>query len=260
MPSPKRPIQPDAYDPRLLDRVADAREVLRLFDYLPRVYLYVKDHSHRFVKVNRGLLDLLGLRTEADILGKTDLDIAPRVLATQYLEEDRRVMESRRPLPHQAWLVPGADGIPRWFISTKLPLFDDDGQVIGLAGVMQPYDQAGDAPGEYRRLTPAIEYVLAHYGEPVTLSDIAARAHLSTSQFRREFQRLFGLTPGEYVLKVRLLMARRQLEQTSTPVGEIAHECGFYDQSHFTRAFRKSMGLRPLEYRARFAPDHSIPH
>ena len=67
-----------------------------------------------------------------------------------------------------------------------------------------------------------------------------------------------GYGPGPE-LKVRLLMARRQLEQTSTPVGEIAHECGFYDQSHFTRAFRKSIGLRPLEYRARFAPDHSTP-
>jgi PAS domain S-box-containing protein len=254
MPDPKRAHTVSAYDPRLLDRVRDAREVLALFDHLPRVYLYVKDRAHRFVKVNRGLLELLGLRSESEILGKTDLDITAPVLAEQYLEEDRRVMESRQPLPRQAWLVPGADGIPRWFISTKLPLFDRAGEVIGLAGVMQPYDQAGEAPGEYRRLTPAIEFVLSHYGEPLTLEQIASKAHLSISQLRREFQRLFGLTPGDYLLKVRLLMARRALEQTGKPVGIIAQECGFYDQSHFTRAFGKATGLRPLEYRARFAP------
>jgi AraC-like DNA-binding protein len=174
--------------------------------------------------------------------------------AAQYIDEDRRVMKSRRPLPDQVWLVRSADGMPRWYYSTKLPLVDRRGAVIGIAGVLRPYEHAGDAPGDYHRLTPVCEYALAHYGEAITIGDLAARAHLSVSQLQREFQRLFGMSPTDYLLRVRLLMARQALEQSAAPAGQVALDCGFYDQSHFNRAFRAATGLRPLEYRRRFAP------
>jgi AraC-like DNA-binding protein len=72
---------------------------------------------------------------------------------------------------------------------------------------------------------------------------------MSVSQFQREFRRCFCLTPTAYVLGVRLLMARWKIANTDAPVGEIALECGFYDQSHFTRTFSRAMGLNPLAYR-----------
>ena len=144
--------------------------------------------------------------------------------------------------------------MPRWYYSTKLPLLDRRGRVIGVAGVMRPYEHAGEAPGEYHRLTPVCEYALAHYAQPITVADLARRAHLSVSHLQREFQRLFGMTPSDYLLRVRLLMARQALERSAAPAGQIALDCGFYDQSHFNRAFRAATGLRPLEYRQRFAP------
>jgi PAS domain S-box-containing protein len=245
---------PSAAAAEFFRRLADPGLLLALFDHLPRVYLFVKDREHRFVKVNRGLLALHGCAKEAEMVGRTDFDFHPPALAAQYVEEDRKVMESRRPVHDQLWLVPGADGMPRWYLSTKLPLSDARGKVIGLAGVLRPYDQEGEVPGESRRLTPAFQFILAHFGERITVAEIARRAHLSVSQLQREFQRLFGMTPSDYVLRVRLLAARRRLEQTRGSVGEIALACGFYDQSHFTRAFRTATGLRPLEYRKRFAP------
>jgi AraC-like DNA-binding protein len=56
---------------------------------------------------------------------------------------------------------------------------------------------------------------------------------------------------GDYILRLRLLMARRRLRTTTDAVGRIATECGFYDQAHFTRAFRKYTGQTPLDYRRR---------
>jgi AraC-like DNA-binding protein len=243
-----------AFDPKALSAVAEPRTLFDLFDHLPGVYLYVKDRQHRYLKVNRSELALHGLTAESEMVGKTDMDFHPPALAMQYMDEDLTVFETRQPVLDRAWLVLSADGTPGWYLSTKLPLFDAQGRVIGLAGVMRPYDHAVAAPGAYQRLTKAIDFVLQDYRDSITVSEMARRAHLSVSQLRREFVRLFGLTPAEYVLKVRLLMARQRLEQTTEPVGNIAHECGFYDQSHFNRAFRAALGIRPLEYRRRFGP------
>jgi AraC-like DNA-binding protein len=242
------------FDRDLLRHLDDPRVPFELFDHVPGVYLFIKDREHRFVKVNRGTLQLHACETEDEMLGFTDFDFHPPAFASQYTEEDRRVMESRRTLSDQVWLVTGADGMPHWYLSTKIPLIGIAGDVIGIAGVMRPFNHTGEAPGEYRRLTPALEFVLEHFGDRVTVDDIAKRAHLSVSHLQREFQRIFGMTPSDYLLRVRLLMARRRLEQTNEPIGKLALDCGFYDQSHFTRAFRRATGLRPLDYRRRFSP------
>jgi AraC-like DNA-binding protein len=238
---------------RFFARVAEPAVFAEMFDVLPDVFLFIKDRRHRYVKANRSELALHGCETNADMIGRTDFDFHPPALAAQYVEEDRRVMESGRALVDQIWLVQSADGTPRWYVSSKFPLKGRGGNVIGVAGVMRPFDRTGNAPGDYQRLTRACEYVLAHYGDPIAVEDIAGRAHLSASQLQREFRRLFGMSLGEYLLRVRLIMARRKLEATAGAVGQIALECGFYDQSHFTRAFRAATGLSPLAYRRRFA-------
>ncbi len=233
---------------------ATAENIAALFEHLPRVYLFVKNRDNQFIHVNRSWMELFGCASQSEVFGKTDYDFNPPALAAQYVEEDRRVMKTRQILADQVWLVPGGDGLPLWYYCTKLPLLDRRQNVIGVVGFMRPCEEAGEAPGDFHRLSPACQYVLAHYAEPITIADLAKRAHLSTSQFQREFRRLFGMSPGDYLLHVRLLMARRALEKTSAAVGTIALDCGFYDQSHFNRAFRLKTGLRPLEYRRLFTP------
>jgi AraC-like DNA-binding protein len=241
-----------AKSPHLPEKVPSrAEQVLRLFDELPDVFLFVKDRQSRFVAGNAAWLAMHGCRTIAHIEGKTDADFHPPALAAQYVAEDRQVMKSARPLCDQSWLVPDRTGMPRWFLCTKIPLFDPRGRVSGLAGIMKPFDQAGNAPEEYRRLTPALEHVIEHYGRPIACTDLARKAGLSVSQLQREFRRLFNISPGDYILWTRLMMARRRLEQTTDPIGRIAAECGFYDQAHFTRAFRLHAGLPPGHYRSR---------
>jgi AraC-like DNA-binding protein len=231
-----------------------AVQVLDLFDALPDVFLFVKNRESRFVKFNKAWLSMHGCATAADALGKTDYDYHPPALAAQYVAEDERVMRSGKPLCDQAWLVPDHTGMPRWYLCTKMPLFDADGTVSGLAGVLRPFDHAGNAPDEYRRLTPAMEYVLEHYRRPISVADLARRAELSASQLQREFRRLFGMSVGDYLLRLRLLMAQRRLRETADAIGRIAADCGFYDQSHFTRAFKAHTGLAPQQYRRRGGP------
>jgi PAS domain S-box-containing protein len=174
---------------------------LDLFDHLPDVYLFVKDREHRFVRVNSSMLILHGVRTEAEMIGRTDFDFHPPAHAAQYVEEDARVMDSGRALVDQAWLVQDSDGLPQWYLSSKLPVRDARGNVCGLAGVLRPFSRGSAAPAHYDRLTAACEFVLRHYAEPIAVSDLARRANISVSQLQREFQRLFGMTPSDYLLR-----------------------------------------------------------
>lgn len=224
-----------------------------LFDLVPEIFFFVKDRDHRFLRVNRALWEKHDCTGPEGMIGLTDWDFHPPALAGQYIAEDRRVMETGEPVTDQLWLVPGADGLPQWYLSSKIPTRDEAGFIIGVAGVMRPHDRAGAAPAEYARLTPAIDHVLQNHGGRVTADELAALAHLSVSQFQREFRRVFGMSPGDYLLEVRLQSARRRLERTNEPLSAVALECGFHDQSHFTKRFKAATGLRPLEYRRRFS-------
>jgi transcriptional regulator GlxA family with amidase domain len=60
------------------------------------------------------------------------------------------------------------------------------------------------------------------------------------------------MSARDYMMRVRLLAARHRLELSRAPVGQIALECGFYDQSYFTKCFKSALGMKPLDYRRRF--------
>ncbi len=231
---------------------SSAAQAFALFERLPQVYLFVKDRQHRFVQINEAMWRLHGCAGADGMLGRTDFDFHPPALAAQYVAEDRVVMERGTALVDQPWLVTGADGVPQWYLSSKHPLRDGAGGLLGLCGLLRPIAHRHEVPPHYRRLAPVLELVSTRYAEALTITALARAAGLSISQLQREFARLLQLTPSAYLLRVRVLMARRQLEQTADAVGAIALDCGFYDQSHFTRTFHAHTGMRPRDYRQRF--------
>ncbi len=243
---------PQRFQRRFFERLETSLSLTPLFDYLPEVYLYVKDRRSRFVKVNEALWRLRGCAAESEMIGLCDLDMHPQHLAEQYMAEDRRVMRSGRPLPNQIWLVPGSGEELKWFISSKIPLFDAQGRVIGIAGVMRDLEKAESLIRPYREMDEAITYVLHHYAEPIEVMQLASLTHLSVSQFDRRFKRLYQMTPMQYVLRVRINAACQALTTSDRTIAEIALATGFYDQSYFTKQFRKQLAQTPTEYRARY--------
>ncbi len=234
--------------------LAQPHVLLDLFEYLPQVYMYVKDRDGRYVRVNRVVCEVMGAIDASEVIGRNDFDFFPPAVATQYVAEDRRVIESGKPLTDQVWLVPGTSGLPRWYLCNKIPLFDRSGTVAGIAGVKRPYEHSGNAPAGYARLLKVVEFVTSHFSEPIEISDLARHVNLSPSQLQRDFSRLFGITPTRYIREVRIGVARHLLETGSESMAQVATACGFYDQSHFTRQFKESTGLPPLDYRRRFSP------
>jgi AraC family transcriptional regulator len=93
------------------------------------------------------------------------------------------------------------------------------------------------------------DYVHEHLGEAITLDDLAASVALSRYHFARRFRAAVGTTPHEYVLQQRVARAQTLLTRTNYPLLDIALICGFADQSHFNRVFKKHTGVPPGHYR-----------
>ena len=241
---------------RLFDRIENPLDCLDLFDFLPQGYMYAKAADGRYLRANRVVRRVMGVQCESQIIGKSDFDFFPPAIATQYVEEDRRVIAAKAPLTDQIWLVPYSNGVPQIYSCNKIPLFDKKGTVIALAGVKRPYEDADVADAGHVRLLKVVQFVTTHYGEEIVVADLAKKASLSSSQLHREFGRLFGITPNHYIREVRVGVARHLLESTQQSIAAIAAETGFYDQSHFTRQFKLSTGLTPTAYRKAFSPFH----
>lgn len=229
-----------------------ARNVFELFDFIPGSLLYVKDLESRFVHVNQAHFLQSGLENKADILGKTDRDFHPPALAEAYRAEDRRVMESGEALPNQVWLVIDARGTPQWWVSSKTPLRDPSGHVIGIAGVRYRIETPEEHHRTFHELSPVLAHMVEHFRDPIPMSEMAELAGLSATHFNRRFRELLRMSPTQYLHSLRVQEAQRQLSLTQKSIAEIAHEVGFYDQSHFTKRFRAVTGITPRKYRAAF--------
>ncbi|NOY00226.1 MAG: AraC family transcriptional regulator [Verrucomicrobia bacterium] len=240
------------YQQAFFSKMGEAQSLVSLFDYLPDVYFYLKNDESRFIRVNEPLLRTHGLTHEREMIGKNDFDFFLPLLAAQYIDEDRRVRESGKPLPNQVWLVPNSAGMLFWYLSSKVPIFDKAGKAIGISGAMVRMDQVGSVVEPYREMTPSVAYVMNHYTEHISIRGLAELTGLSLSQFDRRFKELFQMTPSNYIHRVRVNAARSMLEKSGESIGEIAVECGFYDQSHFTKRFKRVIGMSPSAYRKQY--------
>ncbi|MEO8217151.1 MAG: helix-turn-helix transcriptional regulator [Acidobacteriota bacterium] len=83
----------------------------------------------------------------------------------------------------------------------------------------------------------------------LNLTALALHAGVHPAHLAREFRRYFGMSIGQYVRTVRLGRARHLLDSTEIPIADVAASCGFADQSHFTREFRRAVGTTPARYR-----------
>lgn len=103
-----------------------------------------------------------------------------------------------------------------------------------------------------RRLAWAAEFLRESFTERVTLAQVASAACVHPVYLAREFRRFHGCTIGEYVRRLRVERACRQLRSSDESLATIAAGAGFSDQSHFSRTFKRFMGMTPAQYRASF--------
>ena len=231
-------------------RVGAAHYVEPLFDRLPDIVFSVKDVQGRYVLMSEACVRRCGLKSKRDAVGRTAFDLFPRLMAERYVRQDERLFRTGRPIVDNLDLTVYRDGSHGWCITTKEPLRDREGRVIGLACLSKDLIEPSRDGLIDAGLSGAVDYMLEHYTEPLRTEDLARRAGLSETQFDRRMKKIFQLSATQYLIKTRIVHAARLLADTDTPVADVAQSAGFSDQSALARQFRQVMGYSPSEYRA----------
>ncbi len=220
-----------------------------LFDCVSDVVFFVKNARGEYVVVNQTLVERCGYRDKSDLIGRRADDVFPKPLGDVCRASDESVLQDHAPVLNELELHFYPSRERGWCLTTKLPLHDRQGRVIGLIGVSKDL-HAGDEHGEdYSAVARAVQHIKQNIGTALRVTDLAARSGLSVYQFEQRIQRVFHLTAGQLIRKTRMEAAMKRLRDTADAIADIALDCGYSDQSAFTRQFRQTVGLSPSEYR-----------
>jgi len=138
------------------DFYAEQKLVHTLIDNLPDV-IYFKDLNSRFLHVNRALALLFGQRNPADLIGKSDADYLPADFARQTLADELEIIRTGQPKVEIEEKCIYPDGREAWTLTTKLPLRDSDGKIIGTCGISSDITARKQAELHIRHLASIVE-------------------------------------------------------------------------------------------------------
>ncbi len=227
--------------------VQDISQILEAFDYLHDVFVFVKDLESRMVTANSAVIERLGLKSAEQISGMRDEQFFPKAVARSFRNDDLRVYKSGKPMVHrlEAWY----DELHEltWFLTTKVPLRNKQGEVIGLIGIMRR--DAKTHAKSTSVVTNIVQYTRLHASDDLSNATIAKAFSLSERTLHRKLQQSLGITPHELVIRSRVQRAAEELVSTDRPISKIAVEYRFCDQSAFTQQFKKRIGMTPLQFR-----------
>ncbi|WDE99436.1 AraC family transcriptional regulator [Lentisphaera profundi] len=226
--------------------------VSQLFEYMSDTYFFVKDCEGRFIKANKAFLKLFGYDKLEQIIGLTDYDMVSRELAVRYEMDDARIFAGEK-VCELSEPVSSEDGVVSMHVSTKLPVKDKDGQIIGLIGITRDSVKTLDALSPLQEFKSVLDIIERDYDKTIKIDDLAKKLCMSSSTFLRHFKKQFGVSPTTYIKQVRHKMVSRLLIESSKSLSEIAYKCGFSDQSHMTREFKRMAGITPKAYRSKFS-------
>ena len=105
---------------------------------------------------------------------------------------------------------------------------------------------AGFTPQHFKRV---LDFVAAHYGSGITLEDMADEAGISPYHFARLFKQTIGQPPYQFVMAYRVEQAKKLMADPTRPLADVALACGFSDQAHFSRVFKRFSGSTPSAWR-----------
>lgn len=228
--------------------------LLAALESIPGVLLFIKDRQGRTMYSSPQWARRHGFLEPWQMLMKTDDDLTPGRLAEGYLADDRKVYETGEPILGRLESCLDDVGLPDWHQTSKFPLRNARGFIVGLLGVSRPCvgtEREGLSDG---RILPALRILhsdLVKFPRPARL---AAACGLSPRQLQRRFLSALSISPRQYWMKCRIRSACESLRSGGEKKSVLAARLGFCDQSSFTAQFRRHTGLTPTAYAKRSRP------
>jgi PAS domain S-box-containing protein len=172
---------------RLHRQLEEERNLLRsLIDTLPDL-VYVKDMESRFIVANKAVARLMGGNAPEDVLGKADTHFFPADLAARYRADELAVCRSGLPLINQEEPVLERDGTQHWLTTTKVPLRDSQGRVVGVVGIGRDISRRKLAEEALRASEERLQAMLDNTIAVVYLKDPEGRYLLINQQYEALF-------------------------------------------------------------------------
>lgn len=260
-PSPAAKLTGHAFQAAFFRRMGTSQQFRRLFDTLSSVHFFAKDAQSRFVAASPEVVRRLGMSSELDLIGRRDRDFLPPQLSAQIEADDARVMATNEPMLNHLETWFDNSRVLDWFVTSKFPMHDEAGRVIGVMGYVRPYEgkdgqkQVWAAGTGFSR---AVDHIRRRMNHTLSVKDLAAIAGLSQRQLHRKFVEAFGMAPKDFITRTRIQAACELLCKGDKSLAEIALESGFCDQSSFTRHFRKELGSTPSSYQKAQRPGPNV--
>ena len=145
------------------------RDLLRTIVHSIPIPIYMRNVEGRFIFANQASLQNRGFNQVEDILGKSDFDLFPKDLAERYQANDQALLASKEPILEMVEPSLTPDGKKQWKKTTKVPLYDEDGQPKGLVGLGQDVTEEYLLQEEHKKLNAQIEN-LYHFSQTANIT------------------------------------------------------------------------------------------
>jgi AraC-like DNA-binding protein len=209
--------------------------------------IVIKNRDHRYVYVNPHWLESVGVGDKQQVLGKTAVELFSHWRGDRYIEEEKLVMEQGEVLDYfEDWI--DAKGGKERFRAIKAPWIEQ-GTVMGMVNISIPAHRRLSRENRSDSMPNVMAWLTENATDNIPISEIAEQHHMTRRSFERNFTRFAGETPSKFRLNLRIEKAKELLGDSSVSLSDLALQCGFCDQSHFTRVFRQHMGKTPSQYR-----------
>ena len=225
--------------------------VEHLFDQVSDIAFFIKDHHGRYVAVNKTLYLRCGAASKEELIGKTADELFSAPLGTTFAKQDHQVLKTAQSINAQLELHLYPDGHEGWCLTYKEPIFDRNKLIIGVSGISRDLHTFVTTGDDLSSVSKALAYILKHLNQPLRVPELAAKVNLSVYQLDQRIRSVYHVSSGQLITRTRIDAACHMLTATGKSISTIALDCGYSDQSAFSRQFKQTTGLTPKAYRER---------
>lgn len=221
---------------------------VELFDQVSDIVYFIKDREGRYVVANKTLSVRLGIEPR-NLVGKKADEIFPQQLGVSFYQQDMLIMKTGAGIRGRLEMHLYPSGKQGWCLTYKEPIRGVGGELIGIMGISRDIHPPTEHRDDLAPLQKVITYIRLNVSEPLRLQQLAEMVNLSVYQLDQRIRTLFHISAGQFITQTRIEKACNLLKCTNESIANIALDCGYSDQSAFTRQFKQTTRLTPKAYR-----------